>query len=756
MRKVLALLLLGTAFVCAQEQPEREFSLTWNVAPRIERLDVSSGLLYLIGGVDVRVNNLRVRCDTLVAWLATPSAASKINDSTAPLGVSGGHAVSQIYAEGTVLLFEGEEFTRADRLWLDMIRGRGLVVDAVRSFALPIKPPLEPASLILRAEELRLLSVDRLVGLGVQVSTCTFGHPHWHVASEHFELIRDAAVGTAPRNLHVEGTGNRIVLDGFGGLPLPNFNFDTESEGVFGAVESVRFGSSDQFGWSPGVTLGMVLRSDDEPFGRLHFPLDLYTSRGAAVGMDLEYEDPDGSFRGRLLSRLQHDRGVDFNYGAPPNTDRGRVSWFHRQLLPGAVQMDVEVNAFSDRGYYPTWLEEQFKTWKPPENLLYLKKSFENSYLTGLFSHRFNGFVNATLFEPQLRWDLIAEPLMEIGGRSLLLSVTAEAASIRRLDDNAAATNWPSVLRTDLDTVVELSQPLGPFTVTPFAGLRWSTFSNDRNGNRVDRFGILSGARLQLQAWRDWTGVAESLGLDGLRHTIQPALTFRTVSGVDVDPTLLVPIDSVEDYNNVTEVELEVRNLLTTLRGRERTPVNVLDIDALLAWYPDTARSPEGAEWGPLRYDALLRPYAVLELALDGEVDVGGGGGDLLNAAVGWKPSDKLRLAGGWRHFSSAPLLPADSAFDMVFAQADWRIEEKWMLALQTSYEMRQTSGLRYALGLSRIGHDFVLRGTVYADPLEGEFGFALAVFPRLLFRGTRRFGEVGAEPRFDLFEQGW
>ena len=755
MRFAIALVLFSAAWLCAQETPSQEFSLTWTVAPRIERLDIGSGLLYLVGGVDVRINQVRVRCDTLVAWLATPDAAGT---KPAPLASAASHAVREIYAEGTVLLFEGEEFTRAERLWLDLLKGRGLVVDAVRSFSVPLLAPADPVKLLLRADELRLLSPDRIVGLGVSATTCTFGHPHWHLASDRLELVRDAAdpaVDGALRNLHVESSGNAFVLGGFGSVPLPDFSADSiaDGDGLLGPIERLRFGSSGQFGWNPGVTLGHVLRRDGHPLARIHVPLDLYTERGVAIGLDAEYADPDGEFRGRLIARWQHDRGTDFNYGAPASEDRGRVSLFHRQELAAQLQVDVEVNAFSDRGYYPTWFETQFKTDKPPENLVYLKRSFENSWLTALFSHRFNGFVDTAVFEPQLRWDLVAEPLAEVAGRTLLLSVTAEAASVRHLTDSASATTWPSLTRTDIDAVVELSQPLGPFTVTPFAGVRWSTFSNDRNGQSVDRLGLLSGLRLQLEAWRDYFDVAQSLGLDGLRHTIQPALILRNVSGVAVDPATLVPVDGVENYSDVTEIELEVRNLLTTLRGRGRNPVNLLDVAAALAWYPDEQRSPSGSAWGPLRFDALLRPYEALELALDGDVDTGAGGGDLLNAALGWKPSDKLRLAGGWRHFSGVDLQP-DSAFDMVFAQADWRVDEKWLIALQTSYEMRQSSGLRYAVGLSRIGHDFILRGTVYADPLEGEFGFALSLQPRLGFRGTRGFGEVGGEPRFDLFGQ--
>lgn len=743
---MLRLMLILCCAALLQAQQPQEFELSWSVAPRVERLDVGTGILYLVGGVDVRINDLRVRCDSLVAWLARPTAE----------GAAGRHFVKEIYAEGTVFLFQGEESTRAGRLWLDLPRQRGIVIDAVRVSPLPLRNPPEPAALTLRAEELRLLSPDRILALGVSATTCTFGHPHWHLSSEQLELIRDPAdpeVDPAIRNLHIEAAGNRLALSPLGSVPLPDLNLDSESDGMLGSIETARLGNSDQFGLNLGVTIGQSLSASGREVARLHFPIDYFTRRGPAVGLNAEYGDHDSPYRGRLSARWLHDRGSDYNFGTPPSEERGHIALYHRHELPGGVRADVEINASSDRGYYPTWFETEWKTWKPPENLLYLSRPFENAWLTGLFTHRFNGFMDTTLFEPQLGWELVAEPLAEVGDRPLLLNVSAEAAIVRRLSDNATNLSSPTLTRTDLDAVVELSQPLGPFTVTPFAGLRWSTFSRDLAGNRVDRLGLLTGARFQIEAWKDYPGVAESLGLDGLRHRIQPAITVRSVSGMDVDPASLIPIDSVEQASDVAEIEFEVRNLLTTLKAPDRTPVNLLDADLSVSWYPDAELSPHGSSAGPLRFDVLVRPADSVELAIDGEWDLGDGQGDLLNSAIGWKPSDRLRLAGGLRHFSGTPALGPDSAFDMFFVQTDWRIEEKWLLAFQSSYETRQSSGLRYAAALSRIGHDFVLRGTLYADPLEGEFGFALSFQPRLMFRGTRGFREIGGEPRFDLFD---
>ncbi len=751
------LLLCALAAFLAAQQPAPEFRLTRTKTPRIERFDAGERRLVLIGGVDVQVNDLRLRCDSLMAWLAKdePSAAGDPAPDAGALQRSG-QKVVEIYAEGTVLLFQGEEFTRAERVWLDLPHGTGVIVDAVRRMPLPLARPegAEPVELRLRADELRVLGPEQLVALGVQVSTCTFGHPHWHLASGELAILREKRAAGAP-HLRVTTKDNALSLGSLGSIPLFDLAYDTESEYLFDRIESARLGHTDQFGWSPRVVIGTTLRDDTGPLARLHFPLEWFTARGLSAGVDAEYGSTERSFEGRVISRLQHDGGVDQWYGAPPDETRGRLSVWHRQRLATGLRADAEVNLFSDAGYHPTWFENELKTGKPPENLLYLHQTLGNSWLTGLFSHRFHGFDNTTTFEPKLRWDLLSEPLFEIAERPTLLSVTAELTEVRPAPSLVPGDSEASLLRSDLDALLEHSLDLGAFTLTPFAGVRWSTWSRDAAGASAARAAAVSGLRLQLQAWRDFPSLAELLGVEALRHTVQAGLTLRDVSGNTLDPASLIRVDAVEETRDVTELELALRNTLTTIRTAKgvREPVQWADVDLALAWYPDRERSPFGSEFSPLHFDLLLRPIAHLEFVADGDWDFDTGSGDLVNTALAARPSDALRVALGWRHFGNAPMRPGSLPFDSYYLQSDWRIEEKWMLAAQTAYEVRQSSGLRYTLGLARIGHDAVFQGTLFADPLENDFGFSLSFTPRLGFRGTRHFGVGAAEPRFDLFE---
>lgn len=752
---LLALVLCAGAI---SQVPVQDFRLTWTRTPRIERFDAGERRLVLIGGVDVQINDIRLRCDSLMAWLPreTPDpAASQAapEDANQPRG----QRVTEIYAEGTVLLFQGSEFTRADRVWLDLPHGTGVIVDAVRRMPAPLDRAAgaEPVELLLRAQELRVLGPDNLVALGVSLSTCTFGHPHWHIASGALDLAREKNAEGAPV-VRVDVRDNELVWGGLVGLPLPDLSYETGSEYMLDRIESARLGHSDQFGLISRVVFGTSINHDGRRVARLHFPLEWFTARGVSAGVDAEYGSREHTFEGRVVSRVQHDGGVDQWYGAPPDSTRGRLSVWHRQRLNKSLRVDAEVNLFSDKGYYPTYFESSFKTEKPPENLLFVHQTFTDSWLTGLFSERFQGFDNTTAFGPKLRWDLLAKPVFEIAGRDALLSIATEISQVQPAPSLLSSASNVGLWRTDLEALLENPRELGPFTLTPFVGARWSTWSEDAAGSSASRAASISGLRLQVQAWRDFSELAELLGVEALRHNVQAGLSLRDVSGGDLDTATLIPVDAMEaQARDVTELELALRNTLTTIktvRG-QRTPVQWGDADLALAWYPDRDRSPYGSDFSALRFDVLLRPFTRLEFVADGEWDFDTGSGDLIHTALATQPSEELRFALGWRHFGSAPARPNLLAFDSYYLQADWRIEEKWMLAAQTAYEIRQSSGLRYALGLARIGHDAVLQGTVFADPLENDFGFTISILPRLGFRGTRRFGVGAAEPRFDLFE---
>jgi hypothetical protein len=736
--------------------PRRQAAeLIADLQPLIVRFEPRDRLLYLVGGVDVRVGDIRVRCDSLLAWLADPEGLPP-HEEGPPLPPAVAAAagalrqrVHEIYAEGTVIFSQGEEWARAERLYFDFLRSRGLVIDATVAF--PIQSRGEPTQLVVRAEELRFLSENRLSALGASATTCTFGHPHYHVGAAVIDVIRESTVAPPgrrperPVNHHLEFTDPYLHVEGLGAVWLPDFVHDTARDrGLLRYVEDVRFDRSNRFGLNLGITVGDdIAAADGRVWGHWSVPLDWYSKRGPGAGVDLEWEDPDGAYRGRFRSRYLRDHGEDRFFGEPPTRNRGRLQLQHRHQLPYEVQLDLELALFSDRGYYPTFFESEDKGEKPPENLLYLKRAFFNSYLTALYTTRFNDWETVREYRPEIRFDLLTEPLFDIGGRPVYLSTTARVSENRLLVDEALDIAARATARADLDTVLEHPVALGPFTVTPFAGLRTTFYERDLAAGRDrTRVGFQHGATLTTQVWRTFDVAGGLFDLDGLRHVAYPEITFRNVTGVTVDPSELIPFDDVDAYDNLQVVEMRLRNLLQTVRARPGGPTveNFVDLELETAWFPNAGRDHGGEPWGNLVADLIVRFSDAFQVAVDLEYDWYGQRFEIFNAAAGYLPSREFQSYLGFRHFAET--------FDAVFVQANWRLAEKWMVTAELSYDFNDGRGLDNRLIFTRFGHDWVLQLGLRADTGENDYGISLSFEPRFLFDPVLRPGRIGSEPR--------
>lgn len=724
--------------------------------PRYLQFDLGLGVLYMLGDVEVEIDGRLLRCDNLVAWLDLERKPTR--DPNAPPPTFEEQAkqyVKEVYAEGHVIYSENGQWLHGDKLFLDIRRERGLIIDATTSIPLATKDG--DTDLVLRAEELRILGRDRIQGSAVQVWAGRFGKPFTNLSSDEIELIaersrllRTARAGEVRQeNYHVAAHGNVLRLGTFPLLWLPDFEADSSSAQNTLLIQSVRVNSSNEFGQELGVTLGtdITYGEDDRRWGEWRAHLDWYSKRGPGSGLDLAYEMP--TYRGELFTRYQRDHGDDENFGEPPTKNRGRLSWWHRQLLPEGVQMDVEFQLFSDRGYLPTWHEDDEKGLKPPENLLYLKKTFFNSMVSGLYTIRFNDWFTRVEYQPELRYDLVTDPLFDIGNHPLYLTVTARGGKGRIEYDENLRISPKGTWRTDVDTLLEYAFPAGPFKITPFAGVRYTFYEKDLFDNEsVDRFGFTFGGTLNLQAWRVFDVNGGLFDLDGLRHVVIPEITFRNTVGVDMPPSSLIPLDDVETFDNLQAFELRVRSLLQTLRHRPHgTEVDTfVDLEVEIPYFPNP-RDNFGRPWGNLDVDLVVRFSDDLQLVTDFEVDWYGRDFEVANVAVGYTPSRDFQSYAGFRHFHDE--------YDAIFGQANWRVTEKWMITVESSYDFLRSRGIDHRVVLTRIGDEWVFQLGFKADIGEDDVSVFISFEPRLLFDPVQRSGLIGSEPRLHYLGSG-
>lgn len=742
------------------DRQQRPAVLRWLQDPEYVRLEQTpeGPVLSLVGHVKVLVDGIYIRCDNLVAWLPP---REEEREPTEPDVVSrtlekARRFVRELYAEGTVVITEGDRTLRASAVYYDFTHKRGLLLDGEARFHVESRGG-ERLPLVIRADELRLLAGNRMQAAGARVTTSPFGRPRYEFRAQRLELIRDRPVSPAPgappdelTNVRFDAEGNAFYVGGFPVLWVPDLGGDTTSGVVFRYLERLRYSRSNRFGHEgllqvgddiPGATRG-------DPWGHWSLPLYWFSKRGAGVGLDVAYDER--TYRGRARTRYQRDRGEDHLFGEPPTRNRGRISWWHRHRLPEDVQLDLELNVFSDRGYYPTFHENDFKQEKPTENLVYLKKTFFNSQVSGLYSARFNDWMTVREYQPDLRFDLVREPLADILGGTLALDTSARLSHVRLKTDEALGTDPRSTLRADLDTLLEQPLDAGPFKLTPFAGVRYTWYQRDavRRTDR-NRWGFTFGGALSLQAFRIYEASGGLFDLDGLRHVVKPELTFRNTVGVDVPPSELVPFDETESLDNEQVIELRVRNLLQTLRTRSDGLTWVdsfIDLETALEFFPNP-RDNAGDPWGNLRTDLLVRFSEELQMVSDFEYGVGGGGFPVANAALGYTPGRDLQAYTGFRHF--------EEVFDAVFLQLNWRPEQKWLTTIESAYDFSEDRGLEHRLTLSRISPGWVLQIGFRADPGEDDYGISLSLQPRLLFDPVLDPGSLASEPRLLFLDTG-
>ena len=379
---LLAALAIAGGVACAQKPesaPKSESAPTTRA--NIEKTYLKGDVIYLIGVDHLKIGDLEIWCEVAVIWLAKPGSPSDpkpIGAETrrSDLNLPGvGLRASELYAEGNVHLRQREEVHDAHSVFIDFVHERGLVVDPRSRFPVPT-PTGQPAKLHVKAAELRILSETNMQMIGAQVSTCPFGNPHYHLDSDTVDLFRARASGNRPPGqeasqepiptFYYTASGNTLYV-GFqvsrsSGSPTSPADSEEPLGKTYRHIKDVRFGKSGEFGTQIGLSVGS----------------DLKTKEGTEVGhvgrRPRLAEQARPRRRRRLRLRAAVHRRVRSRRPTSATTARTSSTASRRttsaagsrgSTAPGSAsefQLDLEANLFSDRGYYPTYFESEFKT----------------------------------------------------------------------------------------------------------------------------------------------------------------------------------------------------------------------------------------------------------------------------------------------------------------------------------------------------------------------------------------------------------
>lgn len=374
------------------------------------------------------------------------------------------------------------------------------------------------------------------------------------------------------------GEGLKLGLLGGHFLSLPLIEHDLHSELI--SLFEARVGYRHNLGGILDVGLHLPVAEGV----RIGADAGLYTSRGLMIGPSAGYARGDGDnfVRGYLRSGYINDHGEKLTdiLGEPVPEDRGYVEWRHQQQIGPHLSLNGEYNYWSDSEILRDFRPKAFYPNQQPDSFLEGAYTADNFIISAFLRAHPNSYHIVQERLPEVRFDLL--PLALPGGFYERFN-----ASFAMLEEDAYQ-NLPKQKSTRLDAYYGLERPiaLAPwFTFTPVAGGRVTYYADAVNGR--DTYTRTLGevgfdAFMRMSGTFDYKN--ESWGIDGLRHILEPRLSYRYapeaadgrpyIPAIDrrVFTTYLPPLSIADrrDIDDLTRLDTMRFALNNTLQTRDK------------------------------------------------------------------------------------------------------------------------------------------------------------------------------------------
>ena len=488
----------------------------------------------------------------------------------------------------------------------------------------------------------------------------------------------------------------------------------------------------------------------------IKYKLDVYAARGIGAGFDIDsrrakaVKSPNfGKFKLYWINDSSPDQNSTFSTAGRVGIDqnRYRVNLQHRVYLPGpdesSVYLDLDINKMSDGYFLEDFYPWEFRDDPQPDNVVSLIKHHDRGELSVAARFRANDFYATDTRSPEIALDMGRQPIFNTG---LFYSGTSSYAVLDeqlgnddqiRLEQRVTNLNGKladPILAAALDpaetnltlndlrsrlveaefnrfhTYHELLFPKtisGVLSVTPRAGVGYTNYSSingtaapDNTGRVIAALGLDASAKFS-KAYDDISSPA--LGLDGLRHVVQPYANYSFVSaddqgeqfrGIDrlalstrprpLDVANYTAIDSLQDWNIV---RLGVYNRLQTRRNN-----NTLNWLSSNTYFDAFIDDPEyDRNVSNLYQDIEWNPLPWMRAELGAQLPIFGDNFEFseVNSRVTFMPTDYLDFTVGHRLLQDHPFFEDSSLVDFrVYA----RINENWGVSAYERYELEDST----------------------------------------------------------------
>jgi LPS-assembly protein len=491
--------------------------------------------------------------------------------------------------------------------------------------------------------------------------------------------------------------------------------------------------------WGPSLLTQVAFPITDQIKGRVRF--DYRTRRGEAIGFESEvkYGKDDSSFA-RLVTYFIDDQNPELNQTnvprGPIGSSRYRVSLQDKTQFTSDIYGIVDITKLSDAYVMEDFYQSEFRLNPVPDNVVAATKTDPIYTLTAIARFQANAFFQTTERLPEVVLDVKRTPIF---GSPIFYQGESGIADLHR--NFPAGSGNPDYESWRIDSFHQLLYPntyFGWLSIVPRAGFRATYYSETRDvgktmftpstdpftpdflvpdntplfldGDKTRTF-FNAGVEASFKVSRAWEEAqSRTLGLDGLRHVIQPYTNFSWVSDGGVDPIAILQFDRYEpstklrsiDFPEFTSVDsidrwtvwrFGVRNRLET--RRDDTNFTWLELDNYfdVNFVNPYDRTPYSNLFTKLRFTPV--PWA--SLVIDSQVPAFDKGFTEVNTSVSFQPISRLQLNFAHRYLNNNPSFVNSSLFSV---GGYYRIDDNWGVAVQEQYEA--TTGIieqqRYAV----------------------------------------------------------
>lgn len=460
----------------------------------------------------------------------------------------------EIYMEGNIEFRQGDRVVYADRMFYDVRRQVGVILNAELLTPLPKTENFEYQGLVrLRAAAIRQLDQARFSATDALVTTSRLEEPSYAFGADEISFQdlqtqafdpRTGTVTTDHRQL-AESQGNFVYLSGVPVFYWPTIATDLSKPSFF--IDNIRFGNDRIFGFQSMVDFDayQLFGIRNAPVGTdWGLSLDYLSDRGVGHGTDFSYDRNEifgyeGPANGAFDFWGISDDGTDnLGFGrrniVPEEDYRFRLFGQHRQRLTSGWEVTAGVGWLSDRTFLEQYYEQEWDQSPIPTTGLRAKRLVDNRTFSIESNVQVNDFFTETEWLPRADHYWLGESLL--GDR--LTWFEHSQAAYAKLNYFDPPTNptlasqvipglpWEATGTLEGERLVtrqELDLPMsvGGVKVVPYALGELAQWGEDFTGDQLQRAYFQAGVRASVPFWAVYPNVRDTLfNLNGLAHKV--------------------------------------------------------------------------------------------------------------------------------------------------------------------------------------------------------------------------------------------